>query len=385
MQTKNYDIIICGGGMAGLSLVYRALKEKVWVSERILIIDKDGKDKNDRTWCFWQQEGIQNEFEDVVYKRWKDLLFFSNKEEKLKLDTGSYVYKMIRSIDFYKHVLNYIRQSDQVDFICQDIISIGNLGNNAVVKTTESVFESRYIFNSIYKKPQLNPENQYFIQHFKGITIRTTQFKTDPSEMFFMDFRTTQENGTTFFYTLPLSQNEIFVEYTLFSKSLLKPEEYNAKIKIYLSEILQIDDFEIIEEEFGAIPMTDFSFERRSGNVMNIGSAGGDTRASTGYTFLNTQKTISKILNSYKKNNHPFFEKENINNKHKVLDATILNVLNNGIYKGDEIFTDLFNHVKAKTIFAFLDGESTLPDDLKIMSSLKAKYFIGPFLKVITK
>ncbi|MCF0056421.1 lycopene cyclase family protein [Dyadobacter sp. CY356] len=385
MQTKNYDIIICGGGMAGLSLVYRALKEKVWVDEKILIIDKDSKDTNDRTWCFWQKEGVKNEFEDIVYRRWKDLLFFSNQKEKLKLDTGSYVYKMIRSIDFYKHVLAYIRQSDQVDFIYHDIISIGNLGSKAVVKTSESVFESKYIFNSIYKKPELKPEEQYFIQHFKGITIRTDQFKTDPGEMFFMDFRTTQENGTTFFYTLPFSQNEIFVEYTLFSKSLLKPEEYNSKIKIYLSEILQINDFQIVEEEFGVIPMTDSSFERRSGNVVNIGSAGGDTRASTGYTFLNTQKTISKILTSFKEKNHPFFDNENISNKHKVLDATILNVLDNDIYKGDEIFTDLFRRVKAKTIFAFLDGESTIADDLKIMSSLKAKYFIGPFLKVITR
>lgn len=385
MQTKNYDIIICGGGMAGLSLVYRALKEKVWVAEKILIIDKDSKDKNDRTWCFWQKEGSETEFEDIIYKRWKDLSFFSNKGEKIKLDTDSYVYKMIRSIDLYKHVLAYIRQSDQVDFVYQNIVSIGNHGNGAVVKTAESIFESKYIFNSIYKKPELNPENQYFLQHFKGITIRTNQFKTDPAEMFFMDFRTTQENGATFFYTLPFSQNEIFVEYTLFSKSLLKPEEYNSKIKTYLSEILRIDDFEIIEEEFGVIPMTDFPFDRRSGNVINIGSAGGDTRASTGYTFLNTQKTISKILDSFQKNNHPFFENENIGNKHKVLDATILNVWSNDIYKGDEIFTDLFNRVKAKTIFAFLDGESTIADDLKVMASLKAKYFIGPFLRVITQ
>lgn len=385
MQTKNYDIIICGGGMAGLSLVYRALKEKVWVDEKILIIDKDSKDKNDRTWCFWQKEGGETEFEDLVYKSWKDLLFFSNKNEKLKLDTGHYVYKMIRSIDFYKHVLAYIGQFDQVDFIYHHIVSIGNHDKGAVVKTSEAVFESKYIFNSIYKKPELNPENQYFLQHFKGITIRTNQFKTDPAEMYFMDFRTTQENGATFFYTLPLSQNEIFVEYTLFSKSLLKPEEYNSKIKTYLSEILQIDDFEIIEEEFGVIPMTDFPFERRSGNVINIGSAGGDTRASTGYTFLNTQKTISKILESFQKNNHPFFEKENISSKHKVLDATILNVWNNDIYKGDEIFTDLFKRVKAQTIFAFLDGESSIADDLRVMASLKAKYFIGPFLKVITQ
>jgi lycopene beta-cyclase len=198
-----------------------------------------------------------------------------------------------------------------------------------------------------------------------------------------MDFRATQENGTTFFYTLPFSQNEIFIEYTLFSKSLLKAEEYDSKIKTYLSDVLKIDDFEIIEEEFGVIPMTDFPFKRRFGNVIHIGSAGGDTRASTGYTFLNTQKTISKIIQSFKQNGHPYFENEAINKKHKLLDATILNVLNNKVYPGHEIFTDLFKNVKAKTIFAFLDSESSVSDVLKIMSSLKAKHFIGPFVKVL--
>jgi len=129
--------------------------------------------------------------------------------------------------------------------------------------------------------------------------------------------------------------------------------------------------------------MTDFTFQRRSGNVINIGSAGGDTRASTGYTFLNTQKTISKVLKSFLSDNHPFFNQEHINQKHKVLDATILNVFDAGQYPGDEIFTDLFKNVKAKIIFKFLDAESSVLDDLKIMASLRARHFIGPFLKVL--
>jgi lycopene beta-cyclase len=383
MQTEKYDIIICGAGMAGLSLVYRALKEKVWVKERIVIIDKDVKDKNDRTWCFWQKQESKSEFEDILYMHWEKLLFFSNADREIKLDTGSYVYKMLRSIDFYKHVLAFIQQFDNVTFIYQNIVRMESRGEESTVVTPEAIYQAKYVFNSVYKKPELRPEHQYFLQHFKGITIRTDQFKGNPLQIHMMDFRTTQENGTTFFYTLPFSQNELFVEYTLFSKSLLKTEEYDSKIKRYLSDILKIDDFEIIEEESGTIPMTDFPFERRLGNIMHIGGAGGDTRASTGYTFLNTQKTISKIIQSYKQNRHPYFEKEVINKKHKLLDATILNVLDNGVYEGHEIFTDLFRNVKAKTIFAFLDSESSVADDLKIMSSLKAEHFIGPFLKVI--
>ena len=63
MQSEKYDIIVCGGGMAGLSLVYRALKEGIWNNQKILIIEKDAKDQNDRTWCFWQKEDERSEFE----------------------------------------------------------------------------------------------------------------------------------------------------------------------------------------------------------------------------------------------------------------------------------------------------------------------------------
>jgi lycopene beta-cyclase len=384
MQAEKYDIIIAGAGMAGLSLVYRALKEGVWTTERILIIDKDVKDKNDRTWCFWQKKQNQSAFESIIYKQWEHLLFFSNAGEEISLNTGPYVYKMIRSIDFYDHVLEYIRLSGNVSFSYQQITSVESRGEAGLVSTLQARYEATYVFNSLYIKPELKPENQYFLQHFKGITIRTDQFRSDPAQMHLMDFRTSQENGTTFFYTLPISQNEIFVEYTLFSKAILAPEEYDAKIITYLSDVLKIDDFEILEEEFGIIPMTDFPFARKNGNVISLGSAGGDTRASTGYTFVNTQKTISNIITSFRKHKHPFFTTENISKKHKLLDATILKVLDNGVYQGHQIFTDLFKSVRAKTIFTFLDSESRLADDVKIMGSLKAKHFIGPFIKVLS-
>jgi len=383
MQSEKFDIIISGGGMAGLSLVYRALKEGIWSGQKILIIEKDKKDQNDRTWCFWQKDEERSPFEEIIFRKWSDLLFFTNQGEKIKLATGTYGYKMIRSIDFYKHVLSFIEKFDQVSFINQDVKSVIGKADGAEVNTVERTYYAKYVFNSVYVKPTLKSHDQYFLQHFKGVTIQTSEFNEEPSQINFMDFRTSQKNGATFFYTLPLSRTEIFTEYTIFSKNLLTQEEYDAGIQEYIDKTLKINNYKIIEEEFGVIPMTDFSFQRRSGNVINIGSAGGDTRASTGYTFLNTQKTVSKIIKSFKENNHPFFKPENISRKHKLLDATILNVFDAGYYPGDEIFTDLFKNVAAKTIFKFLDSESSILDDLKIMTSLRAKYFIGPFLKVL--
>jgi lycopene beta-cyclase len=383
MKSENFDIILCGSGMAGLSLAYRALREGVWKNERILIIDRSPKDKNDRTWCFWQRESAESPFQDVIYRSWQNLSCFTNTGRQIVLNRGDFAYNMIRSIDFYRSVQEFLSTCPQVTFRYEEIISVSSQENGGLVETSAGSYRARYIFNSVYKKPELGSSEQYFLQHFKGITIRTDQFQTDPDKMYLMDFRTSQEHGTTFFYVLPINRKEIFIEYTIFSKSLLTKEEYDLKIRAYLKNVLKINEYEILESEFGYIPMTDFEFKRRSGNIINIGTAGGDTRGSSGYTFTNTQKTISKILTSFRKEGHPFSIKENISRKHKLLDATILKVLNNNVYQGHQIFSDLFDRVDGETVFRFLDAESTLRGDLKVMRSLQAKHFIGPFFNVL--
>ena len=52
---KPFDYIIAGSGAAGLTLAYMLL-ENEYTKKKLLIIDKDLKENNDRTWCFWQKE-----------------------------------------------------------------------------------------------------------------------------------------------------------------------------------------------------------------------------------------------------------------------------------------------------------------------------------------
>ena len=98
----SYDYIIAGSGCAGLSLLYRMLKEPTLSSKKILVIDKEAKVQNDRTWCFWENEpGL---FESIVHHQWKKLVFHAPEFSK-QLDLKNQTYKMIRGIDFYNHVL----------------------------------------------------------------------------------------------------------------------------------------------------------------------------------------------------------------------------------------------------------------------------------------
>ncbi|MEJ7557993.1 MAG: lycopene cyclase family protein [Pedobacter sp.] len=382
-MAEKYDIIICGAGLAGLSLAYRAYSSGVWKNQRVLIIDRSKKDSNDRTWSFWEKSpGV---FEDLVYHKWNQLVFFTNDHQQINLNHLPYTYKTIKGIDFYRLTVDFLKTIKEVDWLEGSISSIESVGDSCVVKTDTANYQCRFAFNSLFQKPALKPWEQYFLQHFKGLTIRTNDGKFYSDQAYLMDFRTSQRNGTTFLYTLPMSEKEIFVEYTLFSKELLEEEEYDAELKKYITEVLKLDDYEVIDSEFGVIPMTDYQFERRSGNVINIGTSGGDTRGSTGYTFTNVQRTITKILQAFEETATPFFDKESLGQKERIYDATLLNVLAEGKYQGHQLFSDLFKSTDAKTVFSFLDGESSIIEELKVMKSLRTWPFFKSFTKVISR
>lgn len=382
-MNKQYDIIVCGAGMSGLSLAFRAAEAGVWDNYSVLIIDKDTKTQNDRTWCFWGKSSLP--FEDIIFRKWGNMLFFSNDGSKIPLDNGDYSYNMIRSIDFYKHTLEYLKAQPNITFLNDSIKSIANKDNEVEIVTDSSSFTSKFCFNSLYEQPQLKENDTYLLQHFKGIVIETDKPYFDSNQIYLMDFRTGQENGNTFFYVLPTSDRTALVEYTLFSEKLLDRQVYDQKLEEYINGVLCIEDYKIIESEFGIIPMTDYKFERNDGNIINIGTAGGDTRGSTGYTFSNTQKTIDNIIASFKNSGNPYFNQEHISKKHKVYDSTMLQVLAEGKYKGHHLFTDMFSRVNASDIFAFLDSESTFHQDFKVIKSLIPNYFIKPFFKALKK
>lgn len=382
MSVIKCDILICGGGLAGLSLLYRALRSGTWTNEKIIVADRSDKTQNDRTWSFWKK--TDSDFEEIIRHQWKDLVFYTRNGVRISLNSRGYTYNSIRSIDFYQHVLSYLKQFPNVSFVQEEISEISSSGNECTLITSLNTYVSTYLFNSVYRKPELLKGEQYLLQHFKGVRIRTAAAIPPVSEAYLMDFRTEQTHGTTFFYTLPMAANELFVEYTLFSESKLPLSTYDHRISIYLSEVLKIDDYQVLEEEFGAIPMTSHPFKRFDGNIIHIGTAGGDTRGSTGYTFTNIQKTVGNILQSYQLRGNPFFEKEAIGQKHQLYDATLLNVLARKKYKGHQLFSDLFIKTPAYRIFAFLDAETSFFHDLYIMKSLRVIPFLRSFIAALS-
>jgi lycopene beta-cyclase len=380
MKTE-FDYIIAGSGCAGLSLLYRILQDPVLRTKNILVVDKSEKIENDRTWCYWEKEnGL---FEPIVFHEWKTLRFLTTEFEK-EVHLGTYSYKIIKGIDFYNHVLTFAKQFSNVVFKYENITKIETEGDLANLETENGSYTSQYLFNSTSLfNPKITTENS-LLQHFEGWVIKTEKPTFNSKIGTLMDFTLSQKNGATFMYVLPTSTTEALVEYTLFSGKLLKKEEYKVALRNYIKDVLKIENYKISHTEFGVIPMSLANFSRKAEigkRIINIGTAGGFTKASSGYTFQFIQKNTSLIVDNLKENKFPNPEMTLRDKMFQWYDRTLLEVLISEKMQGKEIFSKMFKKIPAETILAFLGNESSFLEEIKIMRSLPIKPFLTSGIK----
>jgi lycopene beta-cyclase len=346
---------------------------------RILLVDREPKLKNDRTWCFWEKE--KGFFEDIVFRKWSSFDFIGE-QYSATLHIAPYEYKMIRGIDFYNYCNEVIAKQPNVDRVYGEVKDVWSTENEVklLLDSREISIEPATVFNSIplpvlQGKPRLK-----LVQHFKGWVIRTTRPVFNTAKPVLMDFRVHQDHGTTFAYVLPFDEYTALVEYTLFTASLLKPEEYDRELKNYIHTYLDAGEYEVMDEEFGMIPMTDAKFEFYQQGVYQIGTIGGQTKASSGYTFRFIQKQAEKITTCLAGGQSP----QRIpptSRRFRFYDNTLLHILYFQTLPGKKIFTDLFRKNKPQQVLRFLDNESSWKDEWKIISSLPTR----PFLKAAMK
>ena len=385
-KQEDFDIIIAGAGCAGLSLLYSVLNSPVLKKYKILVIDKSFKKSNDRTWCYWEMgNGI---FESLVCKKWDRIAIHKNQFSRA-LDTAPYEYKMIQGIDFYNHIIQFAKQFSNVIWEEVSVTSIDANSDEAIVKWEGGHAKSKYVFSSIlpidtlYALSQSSISKPFLWQHFKGLLVEFDTNVFYPSEARLMDFNVDQKEATAFMYLLPLNASKALVEYTLFSKTILKPHEYDQILKQYLETNFPSKTYQIIHEELGAIPMTTQPFAKSNSPIYVIGTLGNAVKPSTGYAFHFIQKQVLEIVHHLENGSEPNTEVHNT--RHQFYDEVLIYILYHNLMEGSEIFKRIFEKNNAATIFKFLSNTSTLWEDIQIMKSLPTKIFLPAAIKVLAR
>ena len=353
---KEFDYVIMGGGCAGLSLAYELETHDKLLNKNLAIVETRLDYKRDKTWSFWKV--FDHNFQDCVIKSWNNFSI-NTSETSLECRNEKYPYQSIDSGKFYDKINLRLSTNKNIQFF----------KNIDELNTKNSI-----IFNSVYDE---SPDKSKLWQHFQGIEIETNKNIFDDQILNLMDFNCEQRDAVHFFYTLPFSKNKALIETTWLSNLENKSYmNYDLQLENYIRNNLGIKDYKINYTEKGAIPL--FYSMTKNKNKINIGSAGGMTRLSTGYTFLNIQehsKFIRENLDNIK-DRKPY----NIGKKYELLDNIFLNVLKNNSEKMPNIFFKMFKG-SSNTVIKFLSNKSNFLEDLIIVSKMPKLLFINSLFK----
>ena len=349
---KDFDFVIIGGGCAGLSLAYELEINEKLKNKTLAIIEPRDEYKKDKTWSFWKT--YPHNFDDCVKKNWKH--FSINVPQNTRhLECDNYPYQSIDSGLFYKKINNKLKENKNISFY----------------KNHEKInLENSLVFNSV---PNLDNQNNGLWQHFCGVEIETKKEFFDEEIMNLMDFDCEQRGSVHFFYTLPYSKKTALVETTwLSAMNDESQKDYDKQIKEYIENNLKLKDYKITYKEKGAIPLF-YPLIKKAENIINIGTAGGMTRLSTGYTFLNIQEQSKFIReNIVNINKLKTFQ---IKNKYQFLDKIFLKVIKKNPAKMPNIFFRMFN-CNPDTVIKFLSNKSNLLEDFSIILKMPKIIFL---------
>ncbi len=373
---NSFDFIIAGGGLAGLSLAYYLSKSSL-NQLNVLIIDSSAKNTNDKTWCYWSDQ--EDEFSKIAEKEWSKIGIQGRGTDLQVEEIAPYKYRKIKSEEWYKFVKNQLKSFPNFQFLQAEIESIHYAGIGTMVVTSKGKFlASQKLFDSISPFPYDKEDPDQLKQHFVGWYIESNfpAFKSDIAHLF--DFRLAKGMDAEFIYFLPTNSHTALVEHTFFSGELKDKSYYEEKIKNYLLANFNLgdDDYRILEIEEGVIPMKEVNIPQNLHQKwIKIGTSGGFVKSSTGYSFYQTQKITQKLVENLENKD---FDKE-VNPKprfKKWLDATFLEVMEDPTVDSNDILLQLFEKTEPSLLMKFLQGETSLGEDLTVMTKVPKFIFM---------
>lgn len=377
-QRVRFDIICAGGGGATTAVLHAladldlagGLADEV----SVLVVDPvplGDTETRHRTWSFWAQ-GTPS-VAPAISASWRHVRVAGDDFDEL-LDLDPMRYHLVRSTDFADFAEGQVAQAPHVEVtrVQARVESVTQRGMTTTVTWAGGKTCAAVVLDSRPCAPARAP-TVWWWQHFRGWLLPANAVEGIPASL--MDFRTPQPPaGLSFGYLLPLPDGRALAEYTEFSPDRLDESAYDTRVRSYLDRLGIAPDIEPEHVETGAIPMTNAVFTRRpSTRVLRIGTAGGATRGSTGYTFtamLRDGHAIAAwVAGGGLAGDKPIQVPAHYPALHRWLDSVQLQALAGGRVNGPDFFTGLFAAQPAPRVLRFLDGVSTLAEDVAVISS----------------
>jgi len=370
-EHSHWDYIFVGLGASASTLIEVMHQRGALHEKRILALDREEKIANDKTFCFWSRDeaSATHAFSDITNAHWSKIGINSKSPESIEPER----YRHIRSDALYQKTRETLAQYGALVMQGQ-VKSIADRGEWVEVETQRAKFEAERVFDSRPPRFEMTKGTLLLWQSFLGFKVTCNREIFDPSVYTMMDFNVPQDHHTQFIYILPFSRTTALVELTRFGSEQINETTARMRLHDYLNE--KFGKVEILEEEKGAIPMTNTRFQHSESNrIVKIGTSAGMIKPSTGYSFLRSFKHAEQLAaNDYKPVQQPQF------NRFSLYDTLLLYILYKWPHHGVQIFTALFKRISPQRVLRFLDERTTAWEDIQIFATLPPL----PFLRALT-
>lgn len=376
MRRPEHDIVILGGGLAGLSLGVRLAAVP---HLRTLILEPREAYPRDRTWCYWRLH--DHPFGDAVAARWTSW-------EALWRDAGGEVrracqdsavlpYEMIPADRLYESARAVIASAPHIELRTgAKADGVCDLGTHVEVATAAGQIEAGLVFDSRPPVPQAGALEQIFL----GQEIVAAEPVFDPGHVTLMDFAVAQQPGAVhFLYVLPTSPTTALVEDTWLAAPSAVLPAYRTTIRTYLGQRFGLTDYTVIFEESGAIPMdAALQAERGTGRVVKVGAAGGAVKPSSGYAFLATQRMADRLVADLAAG-RPIRPVQPRGRVARWMDEVFLTALTRQPEVAPRLFASLFSGCRPEPLVRFLNDVGSTSDTARVIAAMPKLPMLAAF------
>lgn len=367
-RRPDYDVVILGGGLAGLSLGTRLIGAQ---GCRTLIVEPRTDYVRDRTWCYWPL--VEHPFRAAVSKAWPRWEVTRRGRGNGGAVTAAQAspglpYEMIPSDRLYGAARDAISRSEAVELRlgCRALATREH-ADRVSVETSAGTVTAAAVFDSRPPPPIAGD----LVQRFLGQEVTADRPVFDPGRVTLMDFAVPQVPGVVhFLYVLPTSPTEAFVEDTWFAPADAALPDYRATIRTYLAERFGIADYAVGFEEEGGIPMSPgLQAASTAGRVITIGTAGGAVKPSSGYGFTGVQRMTGAIAADLLAGRRPTpFQPRSATARW--MDAVLLRALRRCPEDAPHIFERLFARCRPEPLIRFLNDVGSPADIARVIAAM---------------
>lgn len=372
-MTLESDLLILGGGCAGLSLGVR-LAEARPAELRTVILEARSAYTHDRAWCFWRDDLAR--FQDLVSHSWTSMRVRSVRGLAM-FDCGATPYDMLPSGAFYSDAQSRIASSRNVH-LESGVTVIGKpkrVGSRWQVETSAGAVRARRIIDT---RPAAEPQagDAILWQSFLGQEIECSTACFDTATVDLMDFVEGTSDGVAFRYVLPLSPTRALVEYTVFGARPLSSLYLSKAQRDAIRSVTSGAGFTVLREESGVLPMgLTESPSVVEPDYARVGLRAGAARASTGYAFQRIQRWANSSAVSLRQNGFDVLHRADALPQ-RAMDRVFLTLLRDKPELAPDLFIRLFNRPDSSRVIRFLSDRAGPLDIASVIASLPIGLFL---------